>query len=61
MQCNCGGSTVERQVVRNKEVAGVFLECTSCGRIKWEWKSDSLTDEIEFDRLVTPANGDSHG
>lgn len=42
MECKCGGSTVDKIVVRDSKPAGEFKECTACGRIMWLWKSDKL-------------------
>lgn len=55
MECKCGGSTVDREVVRNKQVAGEYRICTACGRIQWLWKSERLikeaTDNCEFELI----------
>ena len=32
MQCNCGGDTVERQIVRSKKVVCEYQRCKICGR-----------------------------
>jgi hypothetical protein len=32
MECNCGGETSERQIVRKKKVVCEYQRCRSCGR-----------------------------
>jgi hypothetical protein len=32
MECNCGGETTERQIVRNKEIVCEYQRCKECGR-----------------------------
>jgi hypothetical protein len=32
MECNCGGETQERQIVKNKEIVCQYQRCKSCGR-----------------------------
>lgn len=38
MQCNCGGSTKDHDVTRNKVTVGVYAKCEVCGRICWRWQ-----------------------
>ena len=33
MQCNCGGSTAEKTVTKDKKVVSAYQECTSCKRV----------------------------
>ena len=33
MQCNCGGSTAEKTVIKGKKVVASYQECTSCKRV----------------------------
>lgn len=35
MQCNCGGTTKDHNVVENKKLVGQYARCTACGRIMW--------------------------
>ena len=37
MECKCGGSTIDRNVVKDKTVVGSYAKCNACGRIHW-WK-----------------------
>lgn len=46
MECQCGGSTVDRAVIRRGKDAGRYAECTACGRVRWWWRSDELRREL---------------
>ena len=45
MECKCGGSTVDREVVRSKQLAGEYRLCVACGRIQWLYQSEELKKE----------------
>ena len=47
MQCKCGSSTVDREVIRDKQIEGEYMYCSSCGRVSWLRKSDKLKKELE--------------
>ena len=50
MQCKCGGMTSDHEVVRNKEVVGRYVKCTSCGYVSWLKQDASLKEEIAKER-----------
>jgi len=35
MECKCGGSTTDHQVIKNYTVVGGYAKCNACGRIHW--------------------------
>ena len=45
MQCKCGGTTSDHQVVRNKQPIAEFKRCNACGRISWNWGEDAYKTE----------------
>ena len=50
MQCPCGGETTDKKVIRNKELAGTYIQCTACGRITWKYRTQELIEELARER-----------
>jgi hypothetical protein len=46
MQCSCGGSTIDRKVIRDKKTAGEYMYCQSCGRVTWLFQTNQLKKEL---------------
>ncbi len=45
MECKCGGSTLDRNVVRERSVVGRFRQCQACGFVSWAWFEEGWTAE----------------
>ena len=62
MECKCGGVTVDRMVIRNKQPAGEFARCTACGLVSWLWKTEALKSErLGYAPLIENDREQEHG
>lgn len=40
MECNCGGSTKDHEVLEKGEVVIKYVKCSSCGRVLITWEKE---------------------